>query len=405
MTLPSIEPLPDENTSLPPARRRRQRRMILPQDSSEQAEFLRELAREIVPSFDFFLFSLFAGAALGVAILLDAPALFVLAALIAPFMAPAVGIALGTVAGKGRFILQSLGSLATGSLIVFLCGALTGWAANLLPARAYQQVAFHSRFAWPDFVLLIIGAALTTYMIARAPRQKPLVSSVAMAYGLYLPVGAAGFGLTSGIGGLWPDGLALFFNHLVWAVIAGIIVLAFLGLRPLTRAGIIAVVVYVLVGLAALSGALAALSQVNILPPAVTEQGAAASQPSATSAPTLPASPGPTRLPSSTPVPAQNPTPTRSLVPTLTATITITPQPTPVWARINAMQGDGALVREKPDYNATVVSSVLNGTLVEILPEVDSSGGATWVHIRLVNGKDGWVVRSLLRTATPAPGW
>jgi len=98
-------------------------------------------------------------------------------------------------------------------------------------------------------------------------------------------------------------------------------------------------------------------------------------------------------------------TPTRTLIPSPTPTLTLSPAPTPVWARINASEGNGALIRKEPDYNSPVLSSVLNGTLVEVLPEVKETGGVAWVHIRLVDGRSGWVVRGLLRTATPAPSW
>src|SRR5512146_1864239 len=182
MSLPTIEPLPSEKSTLPPARRRRQRRTILPSDSSERAVFLRELAHRTVPSFDFFLFSLLAGLCLGAALLLDSPALVFLAALLAPFMAPAVGISLGTVAGAGGFILQSLGSLSIGSLIMFLCGMVAGWAVHLLPQRIYEQAALHSQFTIADFVVLALGAGLTAFLIVRSPHQKPLVTSIAIAY-------------------------------------------------------------------------------------------------------------------------------------------------------------------------------------------------------------------------------
>jgi len=385
--------------------------MILPQDLSERGELLRDMARRVVPSFDFFLFSLLSGLALGIAMLLDAPALFVLAALLSPFMAPVMGICLGTVAGTGRFILQSLASLGIGSLIVFLCGAASGWAVTLLPARQYQQAALYSHFNWPFFVVLLVGSVLTVYLTVRAPHSKPLVSSVAIAYGLYLPVGAAGFGFTSGVAGLWPDGLGLFIIHLVWAAFTGIAMLALLGLRPLNASGYFLGAAYGAAGLALLVLAAGAVPQINIPPPGALSasagktppgvtQGIAAQQPDGTPAPAFTLAP-PTATSSAT----LAPTPTRSLVPTRTSTITITPAPTPVWARINASQGGGALVREEPNYNGSVVQSILNDTLVEVLPEVTDNEGVAWVHIRLINGKEGWIVRTLLRTATPAPNW
>lgn len=391
--------------------------MIVPEDSSERAALLRTLARRTVPSFDFFLFSLLAGLTLGVAMLLDSPALYLLAALIAPFMAPALGIAVGTLAGNPRFMLESLASLSIGSLILFLTGAVAGWAAALLPARAYTHAAFYSQFSWPYFLVLGIGSAITAYLLARVPNQKPLVSSVAIAYGLYLPAGAAGFGMTSGALGLWTDGLLLFGVHLLWVVVAALTALAVIGLRPLNLTGTIfsavyaAAVVVLLVWLLPRAWVTPQAAVTQTLAPETAAplannpaELAAATAASATS-PALTQTPVPTLAASPANTSTASPTPTRTLVPSRTPTITITPAPTPVFARINASLGDGALVREGPDYTAGVVQSVLNGTLVEVLPEVTTSGSEAWVHIRLVNGKDGWVVRGLLQTATPAPTW
>ncbi len=407
MSLPSIEPLPDENASLSPARRRHQRRMILPSDTSDQARFLRELASRTVPSFDFFLFSLLAGVCLAIALLLDSPALVFLAALLAPFMAPMVGISLGTTIGSLRFIFSSFGSLSIGSLIVFLCGMVAGWAVHLLPQRIYQQAVLHSQFTWPDFIVLGLGAGLTAFLIVRSPNQKPLVTSVAIAYELYLPAGVAGFGLTGGIAGMWQNGAALFFTYLIWAALVGVLVFGLQGLYPRNATGYLLGAGYVLAGLAAV--ALLYSAQINA--PAAPAQantggnvaGVDVQRPTSTPVPVSSPTPLPTIQETATITPTA--TTTRTLVPTRTPTLTITPAPTPVWARINADQGNGALVRAEPNYNAKVVSSLLNGTVVEVLPDVTNNTGVAWVHIRMANGKEGWIVRTLLRTATPAPGW
>jgi uncharacterized membrane protein len=382
--------------------------MILPSDSSEHARFLRELASRTVPSFDFFLFSLLAGICLAAALLLDSPALVFLAALLAPFMAPVIGISLGTITGTVRFILQSLGSLSIGSLIVFLSGMVAGWAVHLLPQHIYQQAALHSHFTWPDFIVLGVGVGLTAFLIVRSPNQKPLVTSVAIAYEIYLPAGVAGFGLSGGITGMWQNSLGLFFTHLVWAALIGALMLGLLGMRPLNAAGYLLGAVYALIGLAAV----AVVYSTQVSAPLIPAQPVgvvitASMEPQRQSSTPNPVSSS-TPLPTNSQAPATitpTSTTTNTLVPTRTPTLTITPVPTPVWARISASEGNGALVREEPNYNAKVVSSLLNGTLVEVLPDVVNNGGVAWVHIRMVNDKQGWIVRSLLRTATPAPGW
>jgi len=52
-----------------------------------------------------------------------------------------------------------------------------------------------------------------------------------------------------------------------------------------------------------------------------------------------------------------------------------------------------------------VVTSQLNGMLVEVLPEIQQDGNLTWVHVRTTDGREGWILRGLLSTATPVPNW
>jgi hypothetical protein len=404
MSLPTIEPIPDENAGLPSGQRRRRRRIAIPPGASDRGKFIHDLSLRTVPSFDYYLFSLLAGLILVAALLLDSPALFVLGALIAPFMAPAVGISLGTIAGDIPFVLQSLGSLTIGSLIVFVCGMMAGWAATFLPGRTFTQAALHAQFSWPDFIVLAIGAGLASFMILRLHNQKPLVASVAIAYELYLPACAAGFGLSSGTAGLWPGAITLFFLHIIGACLVGTLVMAFGGVRPLKTAGYVLAIVYAMVGVAAVMLILTnpPTLPVTLEPIQSTDSVGkfVALVPTPTPSQTATIIPSLTQAP-----PTSTVTPTHTLLPTRTTTLTISPMPTPVWARINASEGGGALVRKEADYNAPVVQSVLNGTLVEVMPEVVEQGGVAWVHIRLVDGRTGWVVRELLRTATPAVNW
>ena len=417
MNLPSIEPiLPEDNETLPPARRRRKRRAIISPDGSDRVEFLNMLSQRVVPSFDFFLFSLLSGLVLGIGLLLDSPALVFLAALLAPFMAPVVGIALGTVTGAPRFFSQALASLLVGCLIVFVCGLLAGWMTVFFPPLTQLQAGFLARFDWNSFLVLSLGVGLTTYLVVRSPEQRPLVTSAAIAYGLYLPIGTVGFGLSSALPELWIGALGLFALYLVWSALLATLLLVILGLRPLNTVG------YLLGGIYASLTVMAivllqlapVLTQSPLLTPTsagtIQVAGASTELPAvhataATSA-TAAASATASQTPSETPQPPSatpSATPTHTLVPSRTATITNTPESTPIWARISVQEGNGALIREKPDYNATVVQSMLNGNLVEVLPEVNSTGSGIWVRVRTVNGKEGWVVRSLLTTATPAP--
>ena len=93
--------------------------------------------------------------------------------------------------------------LATGGLALALFAFLAATYAAVDAARQGEAALAG------DFRVRALGAGLTAYLIVRSPHQKPLVTSVAIAYELYLPAGVAGFGLTSGIGTLWLNSLSL----------------------------------------------------------------------------------------------------------------------------------------------------------------------------------------------------
>ena len=394
MSLPTSESVPDDQANLPPARRRRDNRLIVPLDADERARFLDELAQRTIPSFDFFLFSALAGLVLAAAILVDSPAFYLLVALLAPFMAPVIGLSLATILGSGRLFLQTLAGTLLGSLIVFLIGLLTGWALQRFPSLPVSQASLHTQLSWPDFALLTLGVIFVIYMMVRTD-QKPFVPGIVLAFELYIPVGLAGFGLTSGIPHLWPDGLLVFLVHLTWTTLLGTVVLAFLGFRPLTLFGYTLGTTITLVGLVLAIG-LSGIGTAKQLQVALPTQ-----PPSVTPTPTLTETITAT-VETPTAPPIVTLTPTDTLIPSPTDTVTFTPAPTQVWALINS--ATGANMRSEAKADAQILTVIDNGALVEVLPETVQDKTVIWVHIRYKNNT-GWIWQSLLTTATPAPGW
>lgn len=395
MNLPKIELFPDDPNRLPPARRRRARRLLAPLDADERAAFVDRLAHRASPSFDFFLFSLLCGIILSVGLVLDQTAFFVLGAVLAPLMAPAVGISLGTVVGSGRFFLRSLLGLMIGSLLVFACGFAAGVATFLLAPfwqpGALVQAHLNAQLSWANFAVLAFGAIFTNAAIVHGERN-PGLPSAALAYELYLPLAIAGFGLSSGRPHLWPDGLVIYAIHLAWGALLGALTLAILGFRPLTLFGYTLGAALTLVGvilLIGLSGAGAVVGGQVALPTPVPT-------PTYTLTPTLTQTPTPVP-PTATYTPTLTPTPTHT--PTITPTIT----PTPLYARVQTADRKGALLRAEP--GGAVIASYVDGSLMMVLPGSVAQGGVIWVRVIAPDGKEGWMVQALLATATPAPNW
>jgi uncharacterized membrane protein len=395
--LPPAEPI----SSLPPARRRRARRSLLPASNDERSVVLENLARKAFPSFEFFLFSILAGAILGAGYIFDSQSILLLGVLIAPLMAPWVGINLATVTGSGRFFLQTLSAFVISSALLFGASWLAGIATDLYKPQTFMQAIIHTHLWWADLFVLVLGSVLLVISFVRS-EERPILPSIMLSYGLFLPLSAAGFGLGSGVEGLWPNGGLVFCIHLALATLAALLTLFVLGFRPRRFSGCfmtLVLAVLALVVFAWLSGVGTYLMDKFNIP-----FSASAAQNTPTASSTI-------RAVSATPVPITPTTSGPTLTPTLkipasvTPTNTSTPQPTPVYARIYSTTGEGANVRANAGADQTILVSLVNDTLVEVLPEIQIVNGITWLHIRTSDGIVGWIIQSLVVTATPAPGW
>ena len=397
MNLQNSESNPDDPAQLPPARRRRARRLLAPLGADERTALLDELAHRTSPSFDFYLFSFLAGLVLGFGLLLNSPSMLVLGVLVAPVMAPAVGLSFGTVIGSGRFFFRSFIGLLIGGVLVVGAGALVGLVTRVWQPNPMLFASYYGQLSWDNFIVMITGIVLTSAAMVHSER-KPLVPSIALAYELYLPLALAGIGLTSNIPDLWPDGLVVFAIYLSWAALLGALTLALLGFRPLSLFG------YTLSGAVALVGVILLIG----ISSAGAALGGQMGMPTPVPTFTLTPSPvPPTATFTLTPVPPTlTATSTVTPTPTLTPTLTPSPSPTPVYAFINASTGEppGAKIRSEPE--GTVIRSYLNGTLVQILPETVELNGQVWVQVQVVeDGTIGWILQSLLLAATPSPNW
>jgi len=277
----------------------------------------------------------------------------VLAALLAPFMAPAIGLGLAAVTGSVQFFLQSLASLLAGSVIIFGTGALSGWLTKWIPAHGIQQTVYHSTLTIFDTILLAIGVILTVILFTRPRNQQPLVTSVAIAYEIYLPVGVAGFGLTSANPDLLQGGCKVFLLNLGLTLFLTMMTLIMKGLKFQNTFS------YLILSLLILAGILGGMWLGGVFKPGF--ESTPAPIPSDLPSPTAehPTQPSGTWTP---PAPTPQNTeplifsaPTDTLIPTGTATQTLTPLPTLVQAFIHASDSTGAYVRKEPNFSAPIL--------------------------------------------------
>ncbi len=415
---PAPQPQPEQTPEFVSARARRrraQRRASLPTNQKERAELFAHLVRRAFPSYELFVFSLVAGAILGLGYLFNAQALLIFGILVAPLLTPWIGTTLSIVAGALRLFVQTVTALLVSSLIIFLGGLLAGFASRPFQPLTFNEAFIHSHL-WPaDLVTLTIGAVLITISFIRS-EDRPHLPSALLAYELFLPLSAAGFGLGSGVGlgEIWPAGLLVFLVHIAWATVFGLVTLFFLRFYPtslggfaftgLVSIGLIAIVViYSNFGdwIAGKAGFVrptpqpVALIQATSTPPAL---------PSITPSPKASRATAVIGVPTSSPTETPQPT---DVPETATLTSTVTAEPTPIVAVIHASEGGGAFIRDEP--RGQVLVTLTNGSTVTIIPnDLQEVNGVIWVHVyATVNGKrvEGWIIQAVLQTATPVANW
>ncbi len=417
---PTSQPTPEpsqEFVSARARRRRAQRRAYFPTDEEGRAALFTHLAHRAYPSYELFVFSLVSGVILGLGYFLDSQALLIFGILVAPLMTAWLGMSLATIAGSARFFLQTLAALFVSSLIIFLSGALAGFASRAIPPRAFNEAFIHSRLWWPDIVTVTIAAIILTVSFVRS-EERPYLPSALLTYGLFLPLCAAGFGLGSGVGEIWPQGLFVFLVHLSWATFFAILSLFFLRFYPTSVGGLsfTALIFIVLIAIVTSLTGLGrwAMEKTGLATPIPASATAVLASPTPFSQITSSPKPDnataliavPTATPSRTPT-VTSKTPQRTLPPTETSTSTVTAEPTPIIALIRASEGGGAFIREKP--GGIVLATLGNGATVTIIPnDLQDVNKVIWVHVfALVNDKrvEGWMIQSVLQTATPVANW
>ena len=207
MNLPKIEQIPDDPDNLPPARRRRARRLMAPLSADERSELVNVLGHRASPSFDFFIFSFVAGLIFAAGLIYDEFALLVLGASLAPLMAPVVGIALGTVMGSIPYFARSLIGLLIGGLMAAFAGWAAGYSALNWFSVDLNHIQIAAQLSWVGLLVLFVSSILTTASLAQNESSASLaytsLPSVALAYSLYLPLVMAGFGFATGLPHLW----------------------------------------------------------------------------------------------------------------------------------------------------------------------------------------------------------
>ncbi len=366
--------------------------------------FLDQLSRRLEINVETFLVGAISLLVTSIALLLDQFPLYLLAILITPILSPILGFAFGFSLGSFKFLKIGFLTLLLNMISFLVVGAFSGFIARQFPEANFTIWKYFVEFNWSGLVLLAAGILIMVSTIIRNPRQASIVANVALSYCFYLPLASSAFAYGMGDGDKFITGLITFAEYFGFAVVFSVLVLLIYKIRPvklLNWWGVLVLIVIV--------GTIIFFQYTPVLEKEVQVIESVQSERTITPTNTQLVAIQPSSIStikileetSSNEIPTLNVT----INPSATSTITLTPLPSIIWAEINSPEGGGANIRVEPGYSSNILRTVLNGTVVQILDEVEVVDGATWVHIRFIDQVEGWIVRGLLVSATPEPEW
>lgn len=366
--------------------------------------FLDQLSHRLEINVETFLVGAISLLLISIALLLDKFPLFLLAILITPIVSPILGLAFGFNLGSLKFLKIGLISLLLNFVSFFIVGGFSGFIARQFPEREFNLWQYFIEFNWSGLLLLFVGILIMVSTIIRNPRQASLVANVALAYSFYLPLVSSGFAYGMGLQTQFMTGIITFLQYFGLAIVFGVVILLAYKIRPVSFKngwGIGSLIILItIIGVIFIRPNI--LQKAKVVLPETDNVMVFEDSTLNQNTPTLPV---PTNTLSISRVEQEKPTEVLIMIPTSTATITLTPLPVIIWAEVRSPEGDGANIREEPGFDSRILRTVLNGTAVQVLDEIEVIDGATWVHIRFIDQVDGWIVRSLIVSATPEPEW
>ncbi len=384
MNFSSQEIPPDLNAH--PTRLHRRRQVYFPHLSDpQQVETLENLARQVAPTFDFFTYSILAGALLTAGLLLKSLPLLTAGAAVAPFMAPLLGMQLGLAAGSTRLFFRSFGGLLLGISLVLICGVVAGSTGYPPAWNPFPLSAFRNTIPL-DTIFLLLASVIVTTILFLQEKSSSRIASVVLAFFIYTEVSLCGIWLGRGslVNSMQP--LTLTGLMILAAASLGCIPFIISGYRQAHKIGYL--VPLALFFLAVLmiwkhtSG-----TPIGKTPPILFQTATVTPSPSIS--PTIQAS--------------LTSTPSK-VIPTSTRKPTNTTTPDSRDILVVNVEGQAiARLRSEPGYNKPVLLMIPNGESVKFLGNNQVIDGVTWIEVSTKDGTIGWMVQTVFDTPTPAP--
>ncbi len=210
-------------------------RLIIPQVSPEHRILVKSQIQEASePDFDYFLLVLLSGVIATEGLLIGSPAVIIGAMLVAPLMAPIIGIGLSSITGDEKTLRDSASALLRGALLAVALSLAVTLVNRLFPFFFLNvedlptEVVSRTRPSPIDLIVALAGGFAAAFAMAM-PNISAALPGVAIATALMPPLCTIGIGLALGRWDVAGGAFLLFATNAITIAFAAMLVFTGLG--------------------------------------------------------------------------------------------------------------------------------------------------------------------------------
>ena len=214
------------------------RRVIRPLADDEKVKITTDLLKSATSSFDYFLLVVLSCSIATLGLITDSPAVIIGAMLVAPLMAPIIGIGLASITGDISVARKSALALLFGTGLAVLLSSLMMLINLRLPFIAFHEIpaeVMARTHPTPiDFAIAMAGGLAAAYAMTR-PNISAALPGVAIATALMPPLCTVGIGIALGSAEIAGGAMLLFITNALTIAFASALVFLLRGFTPDTH--------------------------------------------------------------------------------------------------------------------------------------------------------------------------
>ncbi|MCD6401412.1 MAG: DUF389 domain-containing protein [Anaerolineales bacterium] len=210
-------------------------RRIAPPMTSERREEVQNQVRELsAPDFDFFLLVLLSSVIATLGLLIDSAATIIGAMLVAPLMAPSIGLGMASITGNSNLLRKAASALVRGALLSIFISFLLTLSNRFMPFidlrvdNLPREVLIRTQPSPIDLGIALAGGLAAAFAFAM-PNISAALPGVAIATALLPPLSVVGVGLAFGRLDIAGGALLLYVTNAVTISFASMLVFVVLG--------------------------------------------------------------------------------------------------------------------------------------------------------------------------------